>query len=60
MASVDASITGVPVTPSGEMLPHDSDDLGTGLAEQALPSLLPAHRIDGVNDIVLGCDQQGS
>src|SRR2546430_169335 len=31
MASVDSSMTGVPVTPSGSILPHGNDDLATGL-----------------------------
>ena len=31
-----------------------------GLAELALPSPFPAHHVDGVNNIVLGRDQQDS
>jgi hypothetical protein len=34
-------MTGVPVTPSGEMLPQASDERGTGLPSERLQSSLP-------------------
>ena len=51
-------MTGVPVIPSGLMLPHPKDDRGTGLPTESPPQLFAAQRIEGLSDIVLRGNQQ--
>ena len=41
MASVDSSMTGVPVTPSGSILSHGSDDWATGVLSDRFHISLP-------------------
>jgi hypothetical protein len=41
MASVDSLMTGVPVTPSGSILSHGSDDWATGVLSDRFHISLP-------------------